>query len=164
VNFHDGALYFHVNDDAQGRHWNIRAVWCPDGAAAYEMLESDVCEMAVTLKPGWRHAEQAVLKAEFADGRHVTAVFEPGTAFLMRGIGYGHPEWPHGGWKGALSVAREDIDLTTVEAGRADHLHIQAVSRVTMTLGSESQTGTGILEQLILGAYEPLGLKSIFND
>lgn len=164
VNFQDGALYFHVNDDAQGRHWNIRAVWCPDGAAAHEMLESDACEMAVTLKPGWRHAEQAVLKAEFADGRNVTAVFEPGTAFLMRGIGYGHPEWPHGGWKGVLTVEREDIDLTTVEAGRADHLHIQAVSRVTMTLGSESQTGIGILEQLILGAYEPLGLKSIFND
>jgi hypothetical protein len=164
VNFHDGALYFHVNDDAQGRHWNIRAVWCPDGAAAHEMLESDACEMAVTLKPGWRHAEQAVLTAEFPDGRHVTAVFEPGTAFLMRGIGYGHPEWPHGGWKGALTLAREDIDLTTVEAGRADHLHIQAVSRVTMTLGNDSRRGTGILEQLILGAYEPLGLKSIFND
>jgi hypothetical protein len=82
----------------------------------------------------------------------------------MRGIGYGHPEWPHGGWKGALTLAREDIDLATVEAGRADHLHIQAVSRVTMTLGSESHIGIGILEQLILGAYEPLGLKSIFND
>jgi hypothetical protein len=33
-----------------------------------------------------------------------------------------------------------------------------------MTLGGESRTGIGILEQLILGAYEPLGLKSIFND
>ena len=82
----------------------------------------------------------------------------------MRGIGYGHPQWPHGGWKGGSTVEREDIDLTAVEAGRADHLHVQAVSRVTMTLGSESQTGIGILEQLILGAYEPLGLKSIFND
>jgi hypothetical protein len=33
-----------------------------------------------------------------------------------------------------------------------------------MTLGHEERRGTGILEQLVLGAYEPLDLKSIFND
>lgn len=120
--------------------------------------------MKTELKPGWRHATTATLEAELPDGRKIEASFEPGVPFLMRGIGYGHPEWVHGGWKGELAVEREDIDLTTIEPGRADHLHIQAISRVTMTLGNQQRTGTGVLEQLILGAYEPLNLKSIFND
>jgi hypothetical protein len=82
----------------------------------------------------------------------------------MRGLGYGHPDWTHGGWKGALAVEREDIDLAGITAGRADHLHIQSISKVHLTLDGKTETGTGILEQLILGAYEPLGLTSIFND
>jgi hypothetical protein len=81
------------------------------------------------------------------------------TSFLMRGIGYGHPEWTHGGWKGALVVAREDIDLRAI----ADHLHIQAISRVTLERGGQTHNGVGILEQLILGAYQPLGLETLFD-
>ena len=36
--------------------------------------------------------------------------FEPFLTFLMRGIGYGHPEWRHGGYKGDLAVARAKIE------------------------------------------------------
>ncbi len=73
-------------------------------------------------------------------------------------------DWTHGGWKGPLVVEREDIDLASITAGRADHLHIQAISKVHLTLDGKTETGIGILEQLILGAYDPLGLTSIFND
>jgi hypothetical protein len=164
VNFEDGSLYFHVNADELGRAWNTRAVWAPDGARPDDMLESDVCHMATRLRPGWRLAESAVLTAQLPDGRALEARFEPGTPFLMRGIGYGHPDWTHGGWKGPLVVEREDIGLDDLVPGRPDHLHVQALSRVAMTLGDAQHTGVGILEQLVLGAYEPLGLKSIFND
>lgn len=164
VNFAEGSLYFHVNADVHGRPWNTRAVWCPDGAGPEAMLESEACHMETQLRPGTRHAQSADLTAELPDGRTLRAKFEPGTPFLMRGIGYGHPEWTHGGWKGALVVEREDIDLKAIAAGRADHLHIQAISRVTLSLDGAEQVGSGILEQLILGAYEPLGLTSLFNE
>ena len=164
VNFDDGSLYFHVNADAHGRPWNTRAVWVPDGANPDEMLESEDCHMEVTLQLGRRHAADAMLKATLPDGRPLEACFTPGTPFLMRGIGYGHPEWTHGGWKGPLEVAREDIDLTAITPARPDHLHIQAISRVSLTIDGQTQKGAGILEQLILGAYEPLGLKSLFDD
>jgi len=104
------------------------------------------------------------LTAQLPDGRALEARFTTGTAFLMRGIGYGHPEWTHGGWKGPLVVEREDIDLTTLQPGRPDHLHIQAISQVALTIDGQVQNGTGILEQLMLGAYAPLGLTSLFND
>lgn len=164
VNFADGSLYFHINADQHGRPWNTRAVWVPDGADPAAMLESEDCHMDVTLQPGWRHAAKAVLRARLPDGRALEAHFTPGTRFLMRGIGYGHPEWAHGGWKGALEVAREDIDLAAITPARADHLHIQALSSVRLTLDGQTQHGTGILEQLILGTYDPLGLKSLFDD
>jgi hypothetical protein len=164
VNFSNGSLFFHVNDDQHGRPWNTRAVWCPDGASAPDMLESDDCHMDVSLKPGWRHASDALLTAQLPDGRALEARFTTGPTFLMRGIGYGHPEWTHGGWKGPLVVEREDIDLAALQPGRPDHLHIQAISQVALTIDGQVQQGTGILEQLMLGAYDPLGLTSLFND
>lgn len=164
INFASGSLYFHVNADQFGRPWNTRAVWCPDGASPKDMLESEACTLDISLTQGWRHAASARLEALLPDGSLIEAAFEPSTRFLMRGIGYGHPDWVHGGWKGALAVEREDIDLSALTPGRADHLHIQAISKVQLTRNGASETGTGILEQLILGAYEPLGLKSLFHD
>jgi hypothetical protein len=161
VNFDNFSLFFHINADEHGRPWNTRAVWCPDGAAHDGMIETSDCQMSVVLKPGWRHAQSATLTV--GGEAALTAHFAPVTSFLMRGIGYGHPEWTHGGWKGALAIAREDIDLRTITAGRADHLHIQAISRVTLERGGQTHTGVGILEQLILGAYQPLGLETLFD-
>lgn len=164
VNFGDTSLYFHINADQYGRPWNTRLAFVPDGAQPEAMLETEDCHLDVELKPGWRHAAAAELSAALPDGRILEARFEPGTPFLMRGLGYGHPDWTHGGWKGPLVVEREDIDLASITAGRADHLHIQAISKVHLTLDGKTQTGVGILEQLILGAYDPLALTSIFND
>jgi hypothetical protein len=164
VNFNDASLFFHVNADSAGKPWNTRAVWCPDGAAASDMLETDRAKMDLTLKPGIRHALQASLTIEGDNQPVIRATFKPLTTFLMRGIGYGHPEWGHGIWKGNLEVAREDIDLSTITPGRPDHLHIQAVSHVTLERDGQTRVGTGILEQFIIGAYAPLGLTSIAAD
>ena len=159
VNFDTGSLFFHINADGHGIPWNTRAVWCPDGADSAGMDETEEAHMIVTLKQGWRHAQSATLTIS----DHSKITFTPIATFLMRGIGYGHPEWTHGGWKGALAVAREDIELDSITAGRPDHLHIQAISRVTMERGGATQQGIGILEQLILGTYAPLGLETIFD-
>jgi hypothetical protein len=161
VNFENGSLFFHNNADEMGRPWNSRAVWCPDGAAPGDMVESSDCSMAITLAPGWRHAASAVL--DVGGAQPLCATFTPITTFLMRGIGYGHPEWTHGGWKGELAVVREDIDMNAITPGRADHLHIQAVSAVTLERGGQTEQGIGILEQLIIGPYAPLGLTSLFD-
>jgi hypothetical protein len=161
VNFSDASLFFHLNADGDGAPWNTRAVWCPDGAGPDEMVETEDCLMSVSLKHGWRHAQSAVL--EIGGMVPIHAQFEPVTTFLMRGIGYGHPDWTHGIWKGDLAVEREDMDLGAITAGRPDHLHIQAISRVTLERGGKSETGIGILEQFMIGPYAPLGLESMFD-
>jgi hypothetical protein len=103
-----------------------------------------------------------ILEADGQPARH--AVFQPITTFLMRGLGYGHPTWGHGGWKGELVIEREDIDLSDIVPGRPDHLHIQAVCKVTVSGDGQTEVGTGILEQFIIGAYAPLGLTSLAAD
>jgi hypothetical protein len=76
----------------------------------------------------------------------------------MRGIGYGG-DWRHGALKGELAVAREDIDLASVDMGAPENWHIQAISKVTMTEpGEPERRGVGVFEQLIAGPYKPYGL------
>jgi hypothetical protein len=162
VNFDDGSLFFHVNADRDGKPWNTRAVWCPDGAEASDLLETSDAHMSLSLKSDIRHASSANLVV--AGDTPMTASFAPIATFFMRGIGYGHPDWGHGGWKGNLVVEREDIDLNSITPGRPDHLHIQAVSEVTLKQDGKTQKGIGILEQFIIGAYAPLGLTSIAAD
>jgi hypothetical protein len=162
VNFADSSLFFHVNADAEGAIWNSRAVLCDDNAPQGSAFETAECQMQIDLKPGWRHAVSATL--EIGGRRPATATFTPISLFMMRGIGYTNPEWQHGGYKGALVIEREDIDLNSIAAAQPDHLHVQAISRVEMEQDGRRKSGVGILEQLIIGRYSPLGLESLFGD
>ena len=87
-----------------------------------------------------------------------TVKIEPQSVFLMRGIGYGG-EWRHGALKGKLAVAREDIDSANFDPTDMGNLHIQAISKCTLSEpGRPDQVGVGVFEQLIIGPYRPLGL------
>jgi hypothetical protein len=111
----------------------------------------------IVMRQGHRHAERATLVIPM-EGGEAAIRLEPVTTFLMRGIGYGG-DWRHGALKGELAVARDDIDLATVDMGAMENLHIQAVSKAVMTApGEPERTGVGVFEQLILGPYRPYGL------
>ncbi|MFN3512917.1 MAG: hypothetical protein ACK41C_07730 [Phenylobacterium sp.] len=159
LNFADRSVFFHVNADPDGRPWNTRAVIAPDGAGPQGFQETEAATMdEVSLIPGTRHAREGTLNIPLAQGS-AKVRFEPILTFLMRGIGYGHPAWRHGGYKGELVVEREDIDLASVDMGSPENFHIQALSRVTLSApGQEAMTGLGAFEQLIAGPYRPYGL------
>lgn len=160
LNFDDRSVFFHVNADPDGRPWNTRAVILPDGAGYEGGYESEGARIEdVTLIPGTRHAKGGTLKIPLSQGE-AAVTFQPITTFLMRGIGYGHPSWRHGGWKGELVVEREDIDLGAANMASPENWHIQALSKVTLSLpGEASQQGMGVFEQLIAGPYRPYGLS-----
>ena len=61
VNFEDGGLFFHTNDDAQGRAWNRRAVWSPDGAAQDGHTHFDFPSARLAWKTGTRQARAATI-------------------------------------------------------------------------------------------------------
>ena len=159
LNFAKRSVYFHINADADGEAWNTRAVIAPDGAGPDGFYETEAAKMEeVKLIAGTRHASTGTLNIPLKQGT-ASVHFEPHITFFMRGIGYGHPEWRHGGYKGELVVEREDIDLAKVNAASPENWHIQAISRVTLSMPGEApETGTGVFEQLILGPYQPYAI------
>jgi hypothetical protein len=157
INFEDRSVYFHNNADGDGKPWNTRAVILPDGAGPEGGYHTEAATMATELAPGSKHAKRGVLTIPMEQGA-ATVTLEPMSTFLMRGIGYGG-EWRHGGFKGELAVAREDIDCANFDPNDMGNLHIQAISKCTLSVpGQADQQGIGVFEQLILGPYRPLGV------
>ena len=110
TSFDDGSFFFHSNEDAVGRAWNTRAVWCQDGdgEADFHHLNG---EADVRWKQGTRHAQSATIKLSDDFGKAAGSVeFAPLYEFQMMGLGYTHPKWGHGQLHGELTVEREDID------------------------------------------------------
>jgi hypothetical protein len=159
LNFADRSVFFHVNADADGAPWNTRAVILPDGAGPEGGYHSEFATIEdVTMIPGTRHAQGGELVIPLKQGS-ARVTFQPFLTFLMRGIGYGHPQWRHGSYKGDLVVEREDIDLGKVNMASPENWHIQALSHVTLNVpGEEPQRGMGVFEQLIIGPYRPYGI------
>ena len=162
-NFERGSLFFHSNDDAAGEPWNRRAVWARDGVAAEGLDEMTDCAIAIEWKPGTRHAARAVVSLR-DDRAARQVIFEPDYEFFMLGLGYGHPEWGHGLAHGALAVEREDLKLAEVDVTLPQHLHVQALCKVTYRddAGAE-EVGRGVLEQLVLGPHAPSGFSGMLD-
>jgi hypothetical protein len=163
TNFSSGSLFFHTNDDAAGEAWNRRAVWAPEGAGVAGLQEIADCAVAIEWKPGTRHARRAVVSLRGAGGAREVS-YEPEYEFFMLGLGYGHPKWGHGLAHGALAVEREDIRLAEVDVRLPQHLHVQALCRVTLRDEAGGETaGRGVLEQLALGPHAPSGFTGLLD-
>jgi hypothetical protein len=87
----------------------------------------------------------------------------PRYEFQMRGIGYGHPEFGHGYWKGESATGGERLQLPVATPLAREHVHVQALCDATVTLADGTvEDGIGILEQLAIGPH-PSGLTGILD-
>ena len=93
----------------------------------------------------------------------VTVDLEPISTFQMMGIGYFHPEWSHGVWKGDLAVGGDRWNTTELEPLAIQNIHIQALCHARLTGRGEERVGIGILEQLVLGVHEPSGFAGLLD-
>jgi hypothetical protein len=84
---------------------------------------------------------------------------EPKLKFMMKGLGYGHPEWKQGAWKGDLVTGHESFDPRQLDNQAPENIHTQQL--VTATDGERH--GVGVLEQIVVGPYEPAGFKGFFD-
>lgn len=164
TNFPNLSLFFHANEDERGAAWNTRCAIAEDGVGADGVLHLEDPKMQVKWRKGQRHAASARLDVKDANGQAHVVTWEPLTHFQMKGIGYGHPEWGHGMWKGPLAVAREDFTPRDLDPLAPQHLHIQAISKVRHEgPGGLASDGMGILEQLVIGPHAPSGFTQIFD-
>ncbi|HEV2364994.1 MAG TPA: hypothetical protein VGS12_12445 [Caulobacteraceae bacterium] len=163
ANFEAGSFFFHSNEDAAGQPWNRRAAWARDGADAAAISDIAESSLKVEFKSGTRHAKRAEVTVREEGGeRRIT--YEPLYEFFMLGLGYGHPKWGHGAAHGeALAVEREDMELAKVDVRRPQHLHVQAVCKVSYEGPGHRAEGQGVLEQLIFGPHAPSGFAGALD-
>lgn len=106
-------------------------------------------EHRVSYVEGTRWAERVEIDTLDATGTR-TLSLDPVLRFHQRGIGYGHPRWPHGEWRGE-SVEREDFVVADLTPTEKPNVHVQHLVRAD----DGQRTGVGILEQFITGPYAP---------
>lgn len=157
LNFARHAVFFHSNDDGEGKPWNRRGVIAPlDGAAR----EYDAPRCDVDYRSGTRRVSRLAL--DF--GGDASLVITPtGPDFYMSGLGYMHPDWGHGLDHGGLETAYDRIETGSTNAQDMLHIHIQALAEATLTLGGEEHRGTGVVEQLFIGPHAPSGFGGVLD-
>ncbi|MBI4696042.1 MAG: hypothetical protein HY749_18690 [Gammaproteobacteria bacterium] len=107
-------------------------------------------------RPGTRRIRRATTRFEQPDGRAFELEFEPLVSFQMAGLGYGHPDWGHGCWKGGY-VSGEDVwTLEELDLTQVHLFHVQQVCKVTL---NGEQTSCGILEHACIGPHAPSGFE-----
>ncbi|HYF25238.1 MAG TPA: hypothetical protein VD931_05830 [Baekduia sp.] len=160
VHFAAEVLFWHANEDREGRAWNTRGELAADGRGAGGLRHA-AGTMDVELVPGTRWVARGTLAVRPQDGAPFELAYEPVAHLEMQGIGYRHPTWVHGGYRGKeLDVAREDVDLDASSPGDLHRWHRQLLCRVRRTGEDGSlDEGMGLLEHLFIGEHAPLGLR-----
>ncbi|MEE8581089.1 MAG: hypothetical protein V3T33_05815 [Myxococcota bacterium] len=166
LHFDEFCTHFDVNEDAEGRrwHWNGNRIGLIADADA-DPLDPELVESMrsvsheIRWEPGTRRAASATITLEPHHGEAHRIELEPLLTFQMLGLGYLHPEWGHGMWKGSLAVDGESWRLKDLDPMDPRHLHVQQLCRARLG----DQDGVGVFEQLVIGPHRPTGLTSILD-
>ena len=106
---------------------------------------------------GTRLASSAEIDLIDLDGHKRTIELEPILKFQMKGLGYYHPDWGQGMWKGELEFGSESFYPNQLDPLDLPNIHVQQVVRAT----DGERTGIGVLEQACIGPYAPAGFVDI---
>lgn len=161
LNFPDRFMLYHINADANGKPWNTASFV---GLLGTEPpLHMTSCASKIAYKSGTRHAKLAVIETMDASGGAWRAELTSRFHFYMSGIGYMHPEWGHGHWKGENALGYDTYDLAAVDENDPRFWHVQAFVTAQLTGPGIERAGAGVLEQLVIGAHAPSGFKELMD-
>ncbi len=167
IHWRDRCTHFGVFEDERGVAWHQDAAIVPvyespsdiPGVEDPGILRPESVAHRLVYEPGTRRARAAEIDLiEFSGTRH-TISLEPLLCFRMKGIGYTHPVWGHGWWKGELAIAGESWRLDDIDPDAFENQHIQQVVRAR--IGDE--VGIGVLEQFSIGPHARYGFKDLFD-
>jgi hypothetical protein len=161
AHFPDRVVHFFVNEDGDGKVWNLGCVMARDDG---EVEHLQGARLAVDFEPGTRFPAGGIVTACDEAGGEYRISIEAGPRFYLSGIGYMNPEWAHGLNKGPLEVGFDEIASCTAAAHGSGSEHPQAFSRLTMSTPDGSILhGHGCFESIVLGRHVPSGLTSMFG-
>lgn len=161
LHFDDRVVLYDIAADAEGEGWHESAFVVSTGGSEPEAMKS--AESRLEFRSGTRHARGATLRFVRKGGAEIEIALEPGPQFYMAGLGYFHPEWTHGLYKGELAIGFEEYETAGVDETVPFFQHIQAIVRARYREGSIEKVGSGVLEQLILGPHRPSGFRELLD-
>ncbi len=163
----DCCTHYGMFEDETGHAWHQDGMIVP----AYESADHisgvedpgiekmTALEHRIQYRPGTRHARSAEITMTTKSGTKHVIQLEPLMLFTMKGLGYHHPEWGHGRWKGELAMAGESWKTADLDPLALENLHIQQVMRARWG----DRVGVGVFEQFAIGPHATSGFKA-FTD
>ncbi|MGH0029605.1 MAG: hypothetical protein ACQGVC_07430 [Myxococcota bacterium] len=169
IHWQDQCSHYGLFDDGDGFTWHhdgmlVPAYESPDeipGVVDPAVRPFQTVEHQIEYVPGTRRAARAEIALVAKDGERLEMQLEPLLCFRMKGIGYTHPEWGHGYWKGELATGGESWKCDDLEPMALENQHIQQVVRATRS--DRPGTGIGVLEQIAFGPHAKYGFKGMLD-
>ena len=161
AHFDDRVLHFFVNEDGDGKVWNLGCTMVHDNGAVQHLRDA---RLEMEFEAGSRFPAKGLVTARDDAGGHYRIEIAAGPRFYLSGIGYMNPDWSHGLNKGPLAVGYDEIASVAAAAHSSRHEHPQAFSRLAMTLpDGQVLAGVGCFESIVLGRHAPSGFTSLFD-
>jgi hypothetical protein len=162
------CTHFGIFEDADGRPWHMDGMVIPAYDDPQDVPDGEdpgtvpIVEVQHRLdyEPGTRRARRAEVLLVERGGRRHELILEPLLCFRMKGLGYSHPTWAHGTWKGELAIGGESWATDDLDPLAFENLHIQQVMRVRR---ADGEVGIGVLEQFAIGPHAPSGFRDVFD-
>jgi hypothetical protein len=167
LHWSDHCTHFGVFEDAAGHAWHsdgmiVPAYDSPDlipGVTDPGIRSAASVEHRLEYEKGTRRARAARIALVEKNGERRDIELEPLLCFRMKGIGYTHPEWGHGRWKGELAVAGESWKCDALDPLALENQHIQQVVRAR----EGRREGVGVLEQICFGPHATYGFREFLD-
>ncbi len=166
IHFDDLCTQFLTFEDRDGRPTQLSAAVVPTypSVQAVPQAEPGHREMAtarhrIQWERGTRRPRSADLELVSHQNETLRIRLEPIARFQLLGIGYQHPEWGHGIWKGEEASGHESWRLSDLDPLDYRHIHVHQICRATMG----ERRGVGTIETLVFGRHAPSGFKEFLD-
>jgi len=167
LHWEDRCTHYGVFEDANANRWHTDGAVLPvyddvtdiPGAEDPGLELLSAVEHHIEYIPGTRRAGRARIALIHSDGRREDIDLEPLLCYRMKGIGYMHPQWGHGMWKGEMAIGGESWKVDEVDPMAIENQHIQQVVRAT----SSDKVGVGVLEQISFGPHSRYGFRELLD-
>ena len=167
IHWDDRCTHFGVFEDRHANMWHFDGAILPVHERPEDIpgSEDPATEILAAVGhdidyiPGTRRARHATISLTRSTGETELIELEPLLCYRMKGIGYMHPEWGHGMWKGELAIGGEWWKTGDLDPMAFENQHIQQIVRAT----SGDRVGHGVLEQISLGPHARYGFKEFLD-
>ena len=160
ANFEEFSSHVYFVDNESGESTHSHSVLQMSSEQQTEVLGTP--QKIITYEKNSRR----VLKAEFYsqkdDGSEVRVIIEPKYRMFMCGLGYMHPQWGHGMYRGDNESMYDSYDLSE-DPHDPPFLHVQAISDFTVSMNGQTSKGIGVLEELLIGKHKPSGFEGLLD-